>query len=289
MTVKTGKLATFLRHNLAHMSRGMSQTHGAQPNRPFERCPRDYLDYAEERMRGKKPNDRVDCIANLKRAMDCQLQCFLAYYGVDDYFEIAGASLRDKLDFISSVKVFPSRTLKRIVAIRNKAEHAFSDVDVSDLELDTFFDLATAFVSVLEATTLVAPRNQRIEFLIRGVKNCGAFNLSYEDGGRPSEEEVREQEREMAALLDIELPETAHSVQSEAKCTDAVEQPDGIPVPSITFEFHMNSREPEGIRAEAKTQEFDDFKYFFRAYVLLCYRDAFLSDAYIRSRLDPLR
>lgn len=65
-----------------------------------------------------------------------------------DYFKF-----EKKLEFLKAAGVFSSRSLARLNTIRNRMEHDYEVPKVADIE--SYFDLVAAFVSVLELTAIL--------------------------------------------------------------------------------------------------------------------------------------
>lgn len=122
---------------------------GANINHPpFELSPRDYLQFAESDLKGTNDLSLINCVSNIKRAMDCQIDTFFYSYNLFEFFKSKRLGIDKKLEFFKKASVFNSGSLSRLNAIRNKMEHEFVVPKVQDIEL--YFDLVSAFVSVLE-------------------------------------------------------------------------------------------------------------------------------------------
>ncbi len=159
---------------------------GVDCNLPdFELYAIDYLDFAEKRLNNiDKYKDDVDelinCIAHLKRAVDCQLDTF--FYSVGLYKTIRERNLKfeRKLDFLSGIGVFSSRSLARLNTLRNKMEHHYEVPKIDDIEL--YFDLVSAFVSVVQGLIFSLGFYRDIEFTINiDEDDQGSFESNYDD------------------------------------------------------------------------------------------------------------
>ncbi|WP_017689856.1 hypothetical protein [Paenibacillus sp. PAMC 26794] len=120
---------------------------------PFELSPRDYLQFAESDLKGKDDLSLINCVSNIKRAMDCQIDTFFYSYNLFEFFKSKRLGMDKKLEFLKKASVFNSGSLSRLNAIRNKMEHEFVVPKIQDIEL--YFDLVSAFVSVLENNILM--------------------------------------------------------------------------------------------------------------------------------------
>lgn len=125
---------------------------------------RDYLRFAEKELEENTPSSLINCVSHLKRAMDCQLDTFLYTFNLLDTFNKRSLKVEKKLDFLKSSGVFSSRSLARLNIIRNKMEHEYEIPKVKDIE--AYYDLVTAFVAVLEYTSLSLNLNCIMDFYI---------------------------------------------------------------------------------------------------------------------------
>ncbi|WP_031461900.1 hypothetical protein [Paenibacillus polymyxa] len=144
---KKEELKQFLVKNFEELeSDAFSGTNINHP--PFELFPRDYLQFAEFDLKGTNDSSLINCVSNIKRAMDCQIDTFFYSYNLFEFFKSKRLGIDKKLEFLKKAGVFNSGSLSRLNAIRNKMEHDFVVPKVQDIEL--YFDLVSAFVSVLE-------------------------------------------------------------------------------------------------------------------------------------------
>ncbi|MDQ8188553.1 hypothetical protein [Pelagicoccus sp. SDUM812002] len=129
---------------------------GVMPKYPdFDYYPYDYLDFAEANLQEwlsskddfQKENLLISCVSNLKRALDCQIDCFLFAWGILPIVRKRNLGIDSKLSFLHESGVFRSRTVGRFLAIRNRIEHDFQKPSIEDLE--ALHDLVVAIVSVL--------------------------------------------------------------------------------------------------------------------------------------------
>jgi|ERR1041385_114580 hypothetical protein len=138
----------------SHLSGGNTDPLGLAPKIPkYDVYPRDYLQFAEEELAIGTARSKIACVANLKRAVDSQVEIFLKAYGLYDLVAAQGGGLGARLEFLERVGLFNSRALRRLNAIRNKVEHEFRVPEIQ--ELDVYHDLAYALVSLLEKVILL--------------------------------------------------------------------------------------------------------------------------------------
>jgi hypothetical protein len=137
----------------------------------FDLYARDYLQFAEleiEQLQQSHDNLMssrylLNCISYLKRAIDCAVDTFLATFGLLSTFQERNLSLNVKLKFLRAAGVFSSYTLYRLNTVRNKMEHEYRIPKMQELEV--YFDLVSAFVSVLELNMTFAS-NKRSMFVV---------------------------------------------------------------------------------------------------------------------------
>lgn len=123
----------------------------------FDLYPYDYLQYAERNLNTyynskskiEKDESLISCVSNLKRALDCQIDCLLFNYNLKSIVDKRNLSLNKKMEFLSKAGIFRSKSIERLISIRNKVEHNYSIPTIDDLE--ALFDLVTAFTAILNS------------------------------------------------------------------------------------------------------------------------------------------
>ena len=146
----------------------------------FDLMPQDYLSYANEAIENPTDANRINCVAHLKRAAECQ---------ADTFFHVLGLSKRPqtknfprKMETISNLDLIPSRSLTKLNQIRNKMEHEYAVPEIDDLEL--YFDLVAGFVAAVEGALFMTEFTQ-MEFTW-GNKDEGFGHFSFEyDAEKP--------------------------------------------------------------------------------------------------------
>lgn len=131
----------------------------------YEIHPREFLEYAEAELSDLK-SDRsvINCISNLKRAIDCQIDVFLFSLNLFEYYKKKRLGIDRKLGFIEKCGMFSKYSLSRINAIRNKLEHEYK-IPKSD-DIYVYFDIVSAFISTLEVQLLVGGGDAMLSFLL---------------------------------------------------------------------------------------------------------------------------
>jgi uncharacterized protein YutE (UPF0331/DUF86 family) len=157
-------IKSFLKENIYRLE--SSSGGGGSPNLPdYEIHPREFLEYAESELCDLSNNKSiVNCVSNLKRAIDCQIDIFLHAINVQKLFKKRNLGIDRKLGFIEKCGIFSKYSLSRINTIRNKLEHHYQAPKIDDIYV--YYDLVSAFISVLEANLCIAGVNSQIEFCI---------------------------------------------------------------------------------------------------------------------------
>lgn len=159
---------------------------GGNHNLPnFELYAIDYLEFAEKRLNNIEIykddiDELINCVAHLKRAVDCQLDTF--FYSVGLYKTIQDRNLKfeKKLDFLNGIGVFSSRSLNRLNTLRNKMEHHYEVPKISDIEL--YYELVSAFISVIQGLIFLLGSYREVVFSIYiEENNNGYFQSEYDD------------------------------------------------------------------------------------------------------------
>jgi hypothetical protein len=111
--------------------------------------PRDFLNFAvDDSVALGDQRNRVNCLGNSKRAIDCQVDRLIQRLG---YLPLARKDRWDiptKLKFIERVGVVAPRILRRLNTLRNRLEHQFSPPTKAQVE--DALDVATLFISYAE-------------------------------------------------------------------------------------------------------------------------------------------
>lgn len=161
---------------------------GSDPQIPkFDLYAQDYLAFAEGELDAFLPSDSdcmhlINCVAHLKRALDCQIDTFFHAFNLLKVFRNRNLKFEKKLDFLESIGVFSSRSLERLNTVRNRMEHDFSIPKIADIEV--YFDLVSAFVAVLQRTIASTPQShQDFEVTDLEGKEAGFFTIEYEFEG----------------------------------------------------------------------------------------------------------
>jgi hypothetical protein len=140
---KYQQVVDFLIRNLAQLSEDGGS--GSPLDFPdFELMPFDYLEFAEEELEQNTPAARINCVAHLKRAVECELDTLLGVLNLSKQVQ----SFPKKLEFAGDVGIVSPRSLAKLNKMRNRMEHEYAIPEAQELEV--YFDLASSFVHTLE-------------------------------------------------------------------------------------------------------------------------------------------
>lgn len=115
----------------------------------FQVSAKEFISYAEAEL--KEPStikSQVNCITNLKRALDCQVDTYLSVLGLRSYLKKKNIKVGRKLELLNRMGFIRLGSLERLNSIRNRIEHHYDVPEKLDLEL--YFDLISSFVELLE-------------------------------------------------------------------------------------------------------------------------------------------
>lgn len=170
---KITKLYHFVTNHLEELEEDASSGHGFDVPM-YDLYARDYLEFAENQLKMGTIEALINCISNLKRAVDCQTDTFLYTLSLQEIFKKRNLKFEKKLELISSLGIFNSSSLAKLNRIRNKMEHEYKIPEID--EIDLYFDLVSAFVSNLESVITVL---QWDEINLYSRDNEGRFEIYF--------------------------------------------------------------------------------------------------------------
>lgn len=111
---------------------------------PFEIDANEFLNFAEADFASELPHKYVNALANIKRALDCQVLSIFLSLGIPvKKFKKMG--LERKLQIMQKLGLVSPRILNKVTAIRNLMEHEFTNPDkelVTDMK-----DVVSLFIA----------------------------------------------------------------------------------------------------------------------------------------------
>lgn len=163
-TENADRIKKFLKEHVYHLeTEGSGGPFVDLPD--YEIHPREFLEYAEAELDDLDTNQSIiNCLSNLKRAIDCQIDIFLHALNILEIYQERRLGIDKKLGFIEKCGIFSKGSLSRINTIRNKMEHHYQIPKIGDITV--YFDLVTAFVYVLEIQMNIGGGESEIEFNI---------------------------------------------------------------------------------------------------------------------------
>ncbi|WP_459479729.1 hypothetical protein [Clostridium saccharoperbutylacetonicum] len=179
---KVDKLMNFLSNHYQYLFND-GGSGGLCPLPQFDLYSRDYLEFAQQALnQGDKPG-LINCVSNLKRAMDCELDTFFSTINLYNTFKEKNLKIEVKLKFIESLGLFSSRSLAKLNMIRNKMEHNYEVPKIS--EIDLYFELVEALIRSLQMASALLLWHTELIFLVYdtdGETEIGDFKIGYECG-----------------------------------------------------------------------------------------------------------
>jgi hypothetical protein len=150
----------FLRRNLQNLEpSGGSGVNLTFPD--FDLMPQDYLNYADEALSSLTDANRINCIGHLKRAIECECETLLVVMNLRK--KARDLNFPQKLEFINTLQLMPSRSLGELNRIRNKVEHEFSTPEVEDLTV--YFDLVAGFIAAVDGAMFMLATSAESEWV----------------------------------------------------------------------------------------------------------------------------
>lgn len=110
----------------------------------FELTPMDYLDFARAERQNNSLSAKINCVAHIKRAVECELDTLLHILGIAEIKR----KFPTKMEFVCNAGMVTGRSLVALNRVRNKVEHEYQSPDLDDI--DIYLDLAESFVMSLE-------------------------------------------------------------------------------------------------------------------------------------------
>ena len=156
MSKKIELLKNFLIENINIMEpSGGFGSHLSYPE--YDLTPKDFLEYAKIELQHSvntpcSPIHIINCVSHLKRAVNCQLDVFLSQLSLDHLLKDKSLKMETKLNFIKNAGIIEANSIARLNQIRNKLEHKYMIPEINEIEV--YYDLVYAFITLLESTTM---------------------------------------------------------------------------------------------------------------------------------------
>jgi uncharacterized protein YutE (UPF0331/DUF86 family) len=111
---------------------------------PFTIKPEDFLDYAECDLKINDDHHLVNCLSNIKRAIECQIDSLLIGFGLFKKAKQKNWKFPTKLEKLNEIGIISPRFLSKINKLRNLLEHEYSIPDREKVE--DALDVAILFI-----------------------------------------------------------------------------------------------------------------------------------------------
>ena len=166
---------TFIRAHLPKCNHDSGSGLSAQfPS--FELMPQDYLAYANEALAVPTDANKINCIAHLKRAAECQADTLFHILSIAKFPKTR--NFPSKMDTIAHLDLMPSRSVAELNSVRNKMEHEYAVPQIEDLSL--YFDLVAGFVSAVEGAIFMLVSTAEMNFAADEAEPARArFDIKY--------------------------------------------------------------------------------------------------------------
>lgn len=115
---------------------------------PFQRTPSEFLEFADSDLKQTGPQAAANALANAKRALDCQLDYFLATYGLSQISTEKNWSTGKKISLMDDLGIVPASILHRINKARNDLEHRYEMP--SPITAENSIDIVGLFVAATD-------------------------------------------------------------------------------------------------------------------------------------------
>lgn len=115
---------------------------------PFEVKLEDFLRFAESDLNSNKEGGLVNCLSNVKRAMDCQLESLFFAFGVYKRVKKQKLKFPEKMRWLTDLNIIAPKILRKINKNRNLLEHDFKKPKREEIE--DSLDAVTLFVAYVK-------------------------------------------------------------------------------------------------------------------------------------------
>ena len=124
----------------------------------YEVMPKEFLRFAESDLLDKTKKGKVGVLANLKRAIDCQLDIFFEILNLQNIFCGKNLKFEQKTNFIADIGMVQNKSINKLNTMRNKMEHKYVLPEGADLEI--YFDLVWNVIEILSLNIQILSMNE---------------------------------------------------------------------------------------------------------------------------------
>jgi uncharacterized protein YutE (UPF0331/DUF86 family) len=111
---------------------------------PFTIKPGEFLEYAESDLKIDDNHHLVNCLSNIKRAIECQIDSLLIGFGLFEKAKIKNWKFPTKIEKLNEIGIVSPRILSKINKLRNLLEHEYSIPEREKVE--EALDVAILFI-----------------------------------------------------------------------------------------------------------------------------------------------
>ncbi|MBQ8326999.1 MAG: hypothetical protein IJX86_07980 [Lachnospiraceae bacterium] len=113
----------------------------------YEIMPKDFLKYAEQDLCEESAKGKIGVVANLKRAVDSQLDLFYETLNLKSIFSKNNLKFEKKTGFLADVGMFQSKSINKLNTMRNKLEHEYTLPTEADL--DIYYEMVWNVIEII--------------------------------------------------------------------------------------------------------------------------------------------
>jgi len=117
---------------------------GGRIETPFDIKPSEFLKFAEDDLKIGGQHHLVNCLSNVKRSIECQIDSLLFGFGLHNRSKKEHWSFPKKVEVLNEISVVSPRLLTKINKLRNVLEHNYSLPDQERVE--DALDIAVLFI-----------------------------------------------------------------------------------------------------------------------------------------------
>jgi hypothetical protein len=128
---------------------------------PFEVAPSEFLRCAEIDLEQNNPSSTINCLSNVKRALESQLDFVLYACGIYKRATKEGWNFPAKVDWVQAHDIIAPRILRKINKKRNLLEHEFKRPKREDVE--DALDVASLFIAYSDGFVRAIAEEVQIE------------------------------------------------------------------------------------------------------------------------------
>lgn len=107
---------------------------------PYQLTPSDYIGFAEIELKDNDTKAAVSAVANIKLALECQIDELLQNWGYTKFLAKANYSYEDKLKLLSKLGLMAPLSLKQVIDYKKISENNYPELS---------FDFALAYFTVV--------------------------------------------------------------------------------------------------------------------------------------------